>query len=475
MVQIGKKASTHTLIALLIAPLVGCGSSGSTIASNSSAGPSGKSIQGAVVGATIWGDSLSSGTRFSIDSAEQGTQTTTLSNGNYTLKTTPSYKYVIVSQGGTDSLTGKPATTMIAPGGAKAVSPLTTLVMLDSTGKLATTLSGLLPSGASFDSDFTALSGLSPSALMFITSITTALTTFDAAILDAASSSKATLSPLQLNAINMTVYSQIAAQFSSLSVANLSNTATLATNLQGALTNAISSVASTNTNITVPTNIAATIANSSVAVAAKVVGNATNNAALKAVTASNVQTGAGIAVSTTGTVTESDVVTGANLTLVVNAIVDTASTTSASITVTSTPTGYTPPPITIANNPTVTAYNLIITGDGSSYSVKTFTIAFSDDMVATQSGGTNYAHSVLNPSNYTFSQSGCAPTSYASNTVTFTCSDLKPGSFSVTVSKATATGGVWASSTSLGLLVDNTKTFTLPFITGSSGGTYNLF
>jgi len=59
--------------------------------------------------------------------------------------------------------------------------------------------------------------------------------------------------------------------------------------------------------------------------------------------------------------------------------------------------------------------------------------------------------------------------------VTFTCSDLKPGTFSVTIPHATATGGVWANSTSLGLLVDNTKTFTLPFITGSSGGTYNLF
>ncbi|HEY9138021.1 MAG TPA: hypothetical protein VIM67_07085, partial [Terriglobus sp.] len=457
MVQICKKASTHTLIALLIAPLVGCGSSGSTIASNSSAGPSGKSIQGPISGATIWGDSLSSGTRFSIDSAEQGTQTTTSSGGSYTLKTTPSYKYVIVSQGGTDTLTGKPAATMIAPGGAKAVSPLTTLVMLDSTGKLATTLSSLLPSGASFDSDFTAISGLSPSALMFITSVTSAITTLNLAVADATKPGTQ-LSALQLNAINMTVYSQLAATLSTLSPTDLSNTATLSKSLTTGLSNAITSVVSTNPNLTIPTSIAATIANSSVASAANVVGNATNNAALKAITASNVSTGAGVTVPTTGTVTESDVVTGANLTLVVNAIVNTANTTSANITVTSTPTGYTPPPITIANNPTVTAYNLIITGNGSAYSVKTFTIAFSDDMVATQSGGTNYAHSVLNPSNYTFSQSGCSPTSYASNTVTFTCSDLKPGTFTVTISKGTTTGGVWASSTSLGLLVDNTKT-----------------
>jgi hypothetical protein len=235
-------------------------------------------------------------------------------------------------------------------------------------------------------------------------------------------------------------------------------------------------VVSTNPNITVPTDIAKTIADSSVATAANVVGNATGDTNLKNVKVSTVETLPGVTVSTTGTVTESAVITGANLTLVVNTITNTANTASASITVTSTPSGYTPPPITIANNPTVTAYSLIITGNGNAYSVKTFTIAFSDDMVATQSGGTNYAHSVLNPSNYTFSQSGCSPTSYASNTVTFTCSDLKPGTFSVTIPHATATGGVWANGNPpLGLLVDNTKTFTLPFITGSSGGTYNLF
>ncbi len=473
MVQICKKASTHTLIALLIAPLVGCGSSGSTIASNSSAGPSGKSIQGPIKGATIWADSLSSGTRFSVDSAEQGSQTTTSDAGGYTLKTTPSYKYVIVSQGGTDTLTLKPANTLIAPGGAKAVSPLTTLVMLDTTGKLATTLSSLLPGGASFDSDFTAISGLSPSALMFITSVTSAITTLNLAMADATKPGTQ-VSTLQQNAINMMVFSQLASTLSSLSPTDLSNTATLSKNLATGLSSAITSVVSANPNITIPTSTATIIANASVASAAVVVGNATNNAALKAITPTNVSTGTGVTVSTTGTVTESDAV-GPSLTLLVNAITNTADTASASITVTSTPSGYTPPPITIANNPSVTAYNLIISGDGSSYSVKTFTIAFSDDMVASQSGGTNYAHSVLNPSNYTFSQSGCAPTSYASNTVTFTCTDLKPGSFTVTLPKGTVTGGVWASSTSLGLLVDNTKNFTLPVITGSSGGTYNLF
>ncbi|MEK6398302.1 MAG: hypothetical protein V4734_09470, partial [Terriglobus sp.] len=83
-------------------------------------------IQGAVSGASVWADNLSSGTRFSIDTAEQPTQTSTGGGGTYTLRTTPSYKYIVVSQGGTDGITGKKATTMLSPGGAKATSPLTT-------------------------------------------------------------------------------------------------------------------------------------------------------------------------------------------------------------------------------------------------------------------------------------------------------------------------------------------------------------
>lgn len=475
MVQIGKKASVHTLIALLIAPLVGCGSSGSTIASNSTAGPSGRSIQGAIGGATVWGDDLSSGTKFAVDPAEQSAQTTTSGTGTYTLKNTPSFKYMIVSQGGTDTLTGKVATTMIAPGGAKAVSPLTSMVMLDTTGKLATTLNAMLPNGASFDTDFTANAGLNASSLMLITSVAAAVTTLNETVRDAATRSGATISPLQLNAVGITVYSQLAAQFSTLSASQLSNTATLATTMQAALGNAISTIVSTNPNLTIPNSVAASIANNSVAVAAKVVGNATGNAQLQAVTAANVQTAPGVTAPTT-IVTESQVITGANAQLVISSITNTASSASAGVVVTSTPANYTPPPITVANNPTITGYNLLVVASGSSYLPKTFKITFSDDMVSSGQGDASYAHSVLNPSNYTFSQSGCSPSSYAAKVVTIDCGTLAAGTFTVTVAKGSATAGVWASSTSLGLLVDNSKSFTLPIITGGTGGTtFNLF
>lgn len=130
MVLKNKNALTYTLIALACSPLVGCGSSGSTALSTvNSAGPSGKSIQGAVSGATVWADGLSSGTQFVIDSTEQDTQTSTASAGTFSLPKTPSYKYVIVSQGGTDTLTGRPATTMIGPPGAKSTSAFTSIAV----------------------------------------------------------------------------------------------------------------------------------------------------------------------------------------------------------------------------------------------------------------------------------------------------------------------------------------------------------
>src|SRR6185369_16624503 len=47
--------------------------------------------------------------------------------GHFTLPAVPPYSYVIVSRGGTDTLSGKPAMMMLAPSGAQNVSALTTM------------------------------------------------------------------------------------------------------------------------------------------------------------------------------------------------------------------------------------------------------------------------------------------------------------------------------------------------------------
>jgi hypothetical protein len=477
MVQISKRTCARGLIALLVSPMIGCGSSGpSSLTTQDTVGPSGRSIQGPMSGSTIWGDSLAAGLQFAIDPTENN-QTTTNGGGTFTLPKTPNYKYVLLSQGGTDTLTGRPGTTMIGPGGGKSISPLTTLVMVDSSGKLATTLGALLPNGATFDADFTGAGALTPGGTLFLTSIVSVATSIAAGIQEAALKSGATITDQQWNDIYISLYASLANQFAPLSAAQLANTQTLSTTIDAGLTNALTSIAANNPNIKGlnPTTLAKTVADQSVATAANIVGNATGNAALKAVTPSNVQS-TSIPVSTTTTITESGVITGTNLLLLLSSIDSTASSVSTGITVTSTPGNYAPPTIPVVKNPSVVGYNLTILADGSTYEVNTFTITFSDDMVASNSGGSNYAHSVLNPANYTFSQTGCTPSSYASDVVTFTCNNLNPGNFTVTLPAATANGGVWASSTSLGFLVNQVKTFSLPSITGGTGGnSFNLF
>ncbi len=473
--QIRKTALSLSLLTLVCSPLVGCwffgGSSPTQATTVAASGQSGKVAQGAVSNATVWADSLTSGTRFVIDSAEQSSQTTTSSTGTYTLPVQPSYKYVVVSQGGTDTVTGKTASTLIAPAGAATVSPLTTLVSLDTSGNLAATINALLPAGTTYASDLTAAGGLSPAAMVLITAITSAVTTIDAAIQDAAGST--TLSAQQISDINMTMYSQIATQLSTASVATLSNTATLATNLQTALTTAVTTISSNNTNITGlnATTIGSTVANSSVASAAVAVGNATGNASLSAVTASNVQT-TGVTSSTTTTVTESTVLSPTAVASINNSNTTVATSSSAGVTVTSTPSSYNPPTIPIINNPSIIGYRLAVNASNNEWTISTLTITFSDDMVSSTSGGTNYAHSVLNPANYVFSPSGCTPSSYASDVVSFTCSSPVPSGSNLVVQilGSSSTGGVWSNTTSLGLPLTNTKTFVLPTVTGSTGG-----
>jgi hypothetical protein len=472
-VQIRKKAFSLSLVALVSAPMVGCLGRSSAVTKITSAGPNGKVAQGAVSGATIWADSLTSGTEFVIDTAEAGTKTTTDVNGNFTLPAQPSYKYVIVSQGGIDTITGKPASTLVAPGGSPTVTPLTTLVSLATTGNLASALSSLLPSGASFDTDVTASGALTPAMTVLLTAIVTAVTTFNTTVQDAATASGAALSQQQINDIDLTLYAQIAAELSTQSTADLSNTATLASSLQTALTTAITTVSTNNTNITGlnASTIATSIADNSVASAAVVVGNATGNANLQAVTAINVQS-KGVTSSTTATVTEAMVLSPNNAQIIDTTINSVSSSSATGVTATSTPSSYAPPSIPVIQNPTVIGYSLAINASSNAWNVSSLTITFSDDMVATQSGGTNYAHSVLNPANYVFSQSGCSPASYATDTVTFTCANPlgADSNFEIQILASSSTGGVWSNTTSLGLPVTNTKTFTLPAVTGSTGG-----
>src|SRR6266567_4576965 len=112
-------------------------------------GPSGRLTQGPVGGAVIFADEVSSGTRFVRDDGEIQT-TTDATTGIFTLPSEPGYAYILVSVGGTDQLTNQPAMQLIAPSGSANVTPLTTLVALDTTGLVKAKIEAL---GTSFDVD----------------------------------------------------------------------------------------------------------------------------------------------------------------------------------------------------------------------------------------------------------------------------------------------------------------------------------
>jgi len=186
----------------------------------------GKVVQGEVSGATVFADRLDSGTRFLLDVGEAST--TTDAHGNFQL--TPSYtNYVIVSTGGTDTITGQKAITMLAPAGARNVSALTTLVALNPAMQ-----SKIEALGVSFDGDLSA--SVTPAALLLAKSVEATVQAFSDAVAKSGSVSPAAAADVQLQVLN-----SLAGELSKSSVTS----ATLSTpaSLQSAVSNAVVSAA----------------------------------------------------------------------------------------------------------------------------------------------------------------------------------------------------------------------------------------
>jgi hypothetical protein len=221
-------------------------------------GASGKVVQGEVSGATVFADKIvANGLGDMVtDSNESSYQTVTDSTGHFTLPAVPPYSYVVVSRGGTDTLSGKPAGMMLAPAGAKNVSALTTMVAIDPT--LKTKMESLM-GGASYDTDIS--QSVSPAALMLAKTIETSVQ----ALTESLNPGGATLSGTQVNDIQLTTLSNLAAQVSSLSTAALSSPAALQTMVTAAVTATATTIDSRYTNInigsaaTLGSNIAATV------------------------------------------------------------------------------------------------------------------------------------------------------------------------------------------------------------------------
>lgn len=178
------------LLTLLTMAICGCGGGGGTTAAGPSDGggtpttgggtpttgggtsPPPASVvknrvsQSPIINGTVFADRVVGGvSNFTLDADE--VTTTTDADGYYTLPT-PSYDYILVSKGGQDKVTGLDQILMLAPRGSANITPLTTLVTLDTTGDLAQKLMDL-QDGAPIDGDVYTRS--SPAALMLIKSV----------------------------------------------------------------------------------------------------------------------------------------------------------------------------------------------------------------------------------------------------------------------------------------------------------------
>jgi len=307
------------------AALNGCGNSAGTAVT----GQSGRLSQGPVLGATIFADQVSAGVRFSQDSNEVNT-VTDASTGDFTLPTVPGYNYILVSKGGHDKLTGLPAIQMLAPAGAANVTPLTTLVALDTTGTVKAKLETLMP-GFTFDADVSATA--SPAVLMVTKSVETMVAAMSASVTSAAGAPA--ISAAQVTDIQVLTMRAIAAQFAAAPAATLLSPAALTTALQSAGTAAATSINAANPNVNIPTATASTIATASVTASVTAVSITGATASTTAIaggeSAALANTAAGLATATTAAGTAA----------------------AASVTATPTPENYQPPTVTVVTPPTV--------------------------------------------------------------------------------------------------------------------------
>jgi hypothetical protein len=332
-------------IVALTVVMSGCGSSKNpTPLTPAPMGQSGRLVQGPVTGATLFADNVSGGVRFTLDAGEASTKTDA-TTGNFILPSVPGYNYILVSKGGTDKLTGLPAMQMLAPAGSANVTPLTTLVALDTTGTVKAKLEALM-TGGKYDTDISTTA--SPAILLVAKSVETIVQTITSAITASAAAGSNTISSSQMASIQAQTMKAIAVEFAKTTVTaeTLSEPDNLTTTLQTATTTAATSINAANTNITISAATATAIATSAVSATATAFALGVGDTAL-------------ITAITGG---ENAVMTQSAAQFFLNAVNDQ----SITITATTTPTIYTPPTIVVVTPITVPDPNITGATGGSS-------------------------------------------------------------------------------------------------------------
>ena len=231
-------------LGVLALALFGCGGGGGgsstpTAIVDTTSVQKGAVVQGPIVGATVFADNVAAGGRFVLDAGEVAAPTDAA--GNFFLPQFPNYDFILVSTGGKDSLTGQDALLLLAPAGSANITPLTTLVALDTTQAVRAKLEAL-NGGRKFDTNVS--TGSSQAILMLIKSAETAVQSVSDAVKQAAADAlptPVTLSQAQINYIQAQAWQQIALEFARTSQ-NLATPAGLYAALNIAITNAVTAI-----------------------------------------------------------------------------------------------------------------------------------------------------------------------------------------------------------------------------------------
>jgi hypothetical protein len=223
------------LLVALTGLMYGCGGGGSTVASTP---PSGKLVKGPVEGAIVFADriGIDNSPNLIRDSDEVWAQTD--ANGKFTLPSVPNYRYVLVSQGGKDTLpsprTQQNAILMLAPAGSANITILTTLVALDTTGTVYKNLQALQSAPLTAALDFDVSTASTPATLLLMKSVEFAVQSITSTVTSKAALSGFTISNQQIALIQCQALQQIALEFAK-TTSNLGTT----TGLKAALTTAV--------------------------------------------------------------------------------------------------------------------------------------------------------------------------------------------------------------------------------------------
>jgi len=227
--------------------LSGCGGGG-----GSSLDMKGSVNQGPVSGATVFADRVvkdSSGSlisNFVVDPGEAVASNKTSLTGGFYFPTVPNYDFILVSTGGKDEISLQKALLLLAPAGSRNITPLTTLVTLDRSGKLGPLFKSLL-GGAEFDSNVSTNS--TAAALALVKSVELAVQRMRDVIDTQAAAAGITLDERQYNYIQVQIWQQIAGQFAAMTVQDLATPQKVDAALKVALVAAGKTIRSQNSNI----------------------------------------------------------------------------------------------------------------------------------------------------------------------------------------------------------------------------------